>query len=97
MRGSSASDAGVSLASTITAAINQCAEAQLVALDIKGAFDSVWWRGLLAHLWSIGFRDRTFRLFESYLSNRYIRVVTPMDSSELCPVTAGVPLVSFSI
>jgi len=72
MRGSSTSDAGVSLASTITTAINQRAEARLVALDIKGAFDSVWWKGLLAHLWSIGFRDKTFRLFESYLSNRYI-------------------------
>ena len=91
MRGSSASDAGVSLASIVTAAINQRAEARLVALDIKGAFDSVWWGGLLAHLWSIGFRDRTFKLFESYLSTRYIRVVTPMDSSDLRPVTAGVP------
>ena len=62
-----------------------------MALDIKGAFDSVWWRGLLAHLWSIGFRKKAFSLFESYLSSRYIRVVTPTDSSDLCPVTAGVP------
>ena len=50
MKGSSASDAGISLASTIITAINQRAEARLVALDIKGAFDSVWWKGLLAHL-----------------------------------------------
>ena len=62
-----------------------------MALDIKGAFDSVWWRGLLAHLWSIGFCERAFSLFESYLLNRYIRVVTPTDSSDLCPVTASVP------
>jgi len=41
MRGSSASDAGISLATIITTAINQHAEAHLVALDIKGAFDSV--------------------------------------------------------
>ena len=67
------------------------AEARLVALDIKGAFDSVWWRGLLAHLWSIGFRDKVFQIFESYLSNRFIRVVTPLESSDLYPVTAGVP------
>ena len=45
MRGSSALDTGISLASTITTAINQCAEACLLALDIKGAFDSVWWKG----------------------------------------------------
>ena len=49
MKGSSTSDTGVLLASCITTAINQRAEARLVALDIKGAFDSVWWRGLLAH------------------------------------------------
>ena len=88
MRGSSTLDAGVSLASTITTAINQRAEARLVALDIKGAFDSVWWMDLLAHLWNISFRDKAFR---SYLSNRYIRVVTSLDSSHLCRVTTGVP------
>ena len=91
MKSSNTLDAGVSLASTITTAINQRAEARLVALDIKGAFDSVWWRGLLAHLWSIGFRNKAFTLFESYLSNRYIRVVAPLDSSHLCRVTTGVP------
>ena len=88
MRGSNTLDAGVSLASTITTAINQRAEARPVALDIKGAFDSVWWKGLLAYLWSIGFWDKVFRMFES---NRYIRVVTPSGSSDLYSVTAGVP------
>ena len=29
--------------------------------------------------------------FKLYLSNCYIRVVTPSDSSDLHPVTAGVP------
>jgi len=56
-----------------------------VALNIKGAFDSVWWRGLLAHLQSIGFHDKAISLFESYLSNW---VVTPLKSSNL---HAGVP------
>ena len=91
MRGSNASNAGISLASTITTALNQCAKAHLVALDIKGAFDSVWWKGLLAHLWSVGFQGKAFQLFESYLSSRYIRVVISLDSSNLHPVTAGVP------
>jgi len=68
MKGSSTSDAGMLLASCITTAINQRAEARLAALDIKGAFDSVWWRGLLAHLPFIGFRDKVISLFESYLS-----------------------------
>ena len=89
IRGPSSLVAGVSLAFTITTAINQYAE----AMDIKGAFDSVCWKGLVAHLWSIGFQDKVFRAFESYvfLSNRYIRVVTPSGYSDLHFVTAGVP------
>ena len=64
---------------------------RLVASDIKRAFDSVWWKELLAHLWSIGFCDKVFRLFESYLSNHFIQVVTPLKSSDLYLVTVGVP------
>ena len=63
----------------------------MVALDIKGAFDHVRWDGLLEHLRSIGCCDKVFRLFQSYLTNRYIKVVTPFDSSDLHPVSAGVP------
>ena len=59
-----------------------------MALDIKGAFESIWWKGFLAHLWNIGFCDKAFR---SHLSNRYIRVVTPLDSTDLCCLTTGVP------
>jgi len=73
MKGSSTSDAGVSLASTITSAVHHRAEVRLVALDIKGAFDHVRWDGLLDHLWSIGCRDKVFYLLKSYLSNRYLR------------------------
>ena len=43
---------------------------------LKGAFDHVRWDGVLEHLRSIGYRGRMFRLFQSYLSDRYIRVVT---------------------
>ena len=41
LKGTSTSDAGISLASTIATAINQRADVRLVALDIKGAFDHV--------------------------------------------------------
>ena len=50
MKGSSCADAGVSLAGSIVTALNQWAEVHLVALDIKDAFDSVWWQGLLYYL-----------------------------------------------
>ena len=41
--------------------------------------------------WLIGFCGKAFTLFESYLSNRYIRDVTSLDTSHLCCVTTGVP------
>jgi len=91
VKGSNTLDARLSLASTIMSALNQRAEVRLVALDIKGAFDHVCWKGLLAHLWSIGFRGTVFRLFESYLSDRYIKVVTSVDASDLRSISAGVP------
>ena len=50
MSGISCANAGISMAGSIMAAFNQQAEVEPVALDIKGAFDSVWWRGLLCHL-----------------------------------------------
>ena len=43
------------------------------------------------HLWSIGCRDKVFYLLKSYLSDRYIRVVTPLDSSDHHSISAGVP------
>ena len=67
IKGSNTLNAGFSLASTITSALNQRAKVRLVALDIKGAFDHVCWKDLLAHLWSIGFQERVFHLFRSYL------------------------------
>ena len=33
-----------------------------MAFDIRGAFDRVWWRGLLAHLYSIGIKGKAFAL-----------------------------------
>ena len=83
--------AGISLASAVTTAINHWAEVRLVALDIKEAFDHVQWDGLLEHLWSISYCGRVFHLFEYYSSNWYIKVVTPFHSSDLYPVSAGVP------
>ena len=50
VKGSNTLDAGLSLASTITSALNQRAEVRLVALNIKGGFDHVCWKDILAHL-----------------------------------------------
>ena len=63
--GSSCADAGVSVAGSTVDALNQRAEVRLVALDIKGAFDSVWWQGLLCHLQNIGITGLAYQLFTS--------------------------------
>ena len=75
----------------IASAINQQAEVRLVALDIEGAFGHVGWDGVLEHFRSIGCRGRMYRLFQSYFSDRYIRVVASFDSSDLYCISMGIP------
>ena len=60
-------------------------------LDIRGAFDSIWWNGLLQHLWSVGLWGSVYKLMCSYLSNRTLFVVTHGDTSSKRAFTAGVP------
>ena len=64
---------------------------RLVALDFKGAFDKVWWRGLLAHLWAVRVRAKAYKLFESYLSNRDLFVTSNGEISEHVGIKFGVP------
>ena len=60
-------------------------------MDIKGAFDRIWWNGLLQHLCCIGICSKAFALFQSYLSNRYLYVVANAKESYLYSIQAGVP------
>ena len=62
-----------------------------MALDFKGAFVKVWWRGLLEHLWVVGVRGRAFKLFKSYLSGRYLYVVANGEASDRVQINSGVP------
>ena len=65
---------------------------RLVALDFKGAFDKVWWRGLLPHLWAVGVRAKAYKLFESYLSDRALFVASSYgEISEHVGIKSGVP------
>ena len=56
-------------------------ECRIVSLDIRGAFDSVWWGGLLQHLWSVGLRGKAYYLLCSYLCDRDLFV--PMETPHL--------------
>ena len=65
-------------------------ECRIVSLDIRGAFDSVWWNGLLQHLWSVGMRGKAYCLLCSYLCDRTLFVVAHGDTSSQRPFRAGV-------
>ena len=66
-------------------------ETRVIALDIAGAFDTVWHEGLLAKMKSLGFSGKLFTLLESYLAERSLCVVLSGVQSKLHPVKAGVP------
>ena len=62
-----------------------------VFLYISKAFDKVWHEGLLYKLNSIGIQEKCYKLMESYLSNRFQRVVLNGQTSSWRPILAGVP------
>ncbi|XP_065684204.1 uncharacterized protein LOC136096626 [Hydra vulgaris] len=66
-------------------------EVKAIALDISKAFDQVWRAGLLHKLSSCGISGNIFKIIESFLTNRSIKVV--LNEQHFCsyPVTSGAP------
>ena len=62
-----------------------------IFLDIKGAFDKIWHKGLLKKLNQIGVEGSLLSLFSSYLTNRRQVVVVDGQVSEEKEVLAGCP------
>jgi hypothetical protein len=91
LRGTGTADVGVIIADQIARSLEARKDVRLVALDFKGAFDKVWWRGLLEHLWAVGVRGRAFKLFQSYLSGRSLFVVANGEASDRVQINSGVP------
>ena len=60
-------------------------------LDISKAFDKVWHDGLLYKLKRNGINGDLLKLIESFLSDRYQRVVLNGQTSKWNKITAGVP------
>ena len=75
----------------IARAFNRSGATQAVALDISKAFDRVWHAGPLHKLKSSGISGQMFGLISSFLSNRRLRVVLDLKSSEEYPVNGAVP------
>ena len=57
----------------------------------RTAFDRVWHEGIVYKLNSIGISDKFYKLIESYLSNRFQRVVLNGQTSLWRPILAGLP------
>ena len=70
---------------------NPSLEVRGVFLDISKAFDKVWHDGLIYKLKRNGINGDLLRLIESFLSDRYQRVVLNGQASDWNKIKAGVP------
>ena len=75
----------------IARVFNRSAATRTVALDISKTFDRVWHSGLFEKLDCYGISGYIIDLISSFLSNRPLRVVLDVKSSQEYPVNAGVP------
>ena len=84
-------DLSIALSTELHCALDSKLEAILVALDVAGAFDKVWWKGLLHKLHKCGCRGRALKLLKSYLRARFLYVVAGRISSSVYEYLCGVP------
>ncbi len=90
-KGKSASDLLLLLDNEWSQKMDTGEETRVVALDIAGAFDTVWHSGLITRLQSIGIEGDLLLLLENYLADRSLSVVLQGEESNLYPISAGVP------
>ena len=62
-----------------------------IFLDLSKAFDRVWHDGLIYKSKRIGITGNSLKLIESFVSNRFQRIVLHGQSSSWTPVYDGVP------
>lgn len=90
------SDYGAALAGSILEHLNskdskgRRGEGILISLDVKGAFDRVWWAQLKARLKKRGMSGKALKLLHSYLLRRFLQVVKSGDRSGLKEIFSGV-------
>lgn len=63
----------------------------MISLDVKGAFDRVWWSRLKKKFEARGMTGRALKLVKDYLFNRFLRVVCQGDVSSKKQIFSGVP------
>ena len=75
----------------IANALDDKHDACIVFLDVSKAFDKVWHKGLLFKLNQMGITGNALKWIESYLSDRFQRVVVNGCSSQWLYTNSGVP------
>ncbi len=63
----------------------------VVALDLAGAFDRIWHRGLLEKLRTKGIHGDLLQVLGDFLQGRTLQVVVNGQASKSLPVRASVP------
>lgn len=72
-------------------ALDRKGEGILISLDVKDAFDRVWWSRLKSRLKAKGMSRKTLKLMYSYLHKRFIQVINNGDVSKMRETLSGVP------
>ena len=90
-KGRSASDLLLLLAESWHDALDSGRPSLVIALDIAGAFDRVWHKGLLAKIEQLGITGQVLELLSNYLQGRSLKVVVNGRTSAAHPVEASVP------
>jgi hypothetical protein len=90
LKGCGTSDYGAAVSLSVLKTLGSRKQGLLVSLDVKGAFDRVWWGRLKARLEANGMRGRALRLLKSYLYDRFVRVVVGGEESSIQQIFAGV-------
>ena len=87
----SASDLLLQLTTAWQESLDAGGETFVTALDIAGAFDRVWHKGIIAKLRSLGIAGPLLSLLEDYLHGRTMQVVVNGQTSSKFPIEASVP------
>ena len=79
----------LSIVYDIYVAFNCCPSLRGIFLDITKTFDWVWHENLIYKLQSLGISSLPLKCIESFLSNRFQRVLLNTQSSSWSPVLGG--------
>ena len=88
-KGCGTDDYSVCLSTALHLAMEAGFESILVALDVAGAFDKVWWKALLHKLSQCGCSGLALKLLESYFRSSWLYVVVAGVASALKKYSAG--------